>query len=73
VPQDLIRPKFNDLTAALEQAETHEFLDSQGVPWKEYSKDGQLEDELGTYYILPLVDRVINYGNAKVAAANLEQ
>ena len=62
--QDLVRPIKSDDFYASEAKELHEMLDSLGIPWKTYESDGLLSDENGSYYLIPLIDRVMDYKNA---------
>lgn len=54
---------WKDINFSGECKETHEFLDKQNIPHKKYSKKGLLKDEKGTYFLLPLIDRIIIYKN----------
>jgi len=59
--QEFNRPLKSDGFYSGEAQEIHEYLDKLGIPWKTYSKDGLLSDENGHYYLLPLIDRVLDY------------
>jgi len=63
-----IIPEWNGILiskTAGESTDAHFFLSQIGVPCIKYSDDGLMQNKFGKFYILPLIDRIELYKNAK--------